>query len=76
MPLRRQLTLLALWAAVLALAVLIVVYIRDQPPAPPQAGLGVLTQAVLNATTGSGTPQQQISLSTAHPAQVGTDQVT
>jgi len=76
MPLRRQLTLLALWAAVLALAVVIVVYVRDQPPAPPQAGLGVLTQAVLNAETGSGTPQQQISLSTAHPAQVGTDQVT
>ena len=49
MSTRRQVLLLSLWAAFLALVVLVFVNIRDQPPAPPQASLGTLTQAVLNS---------------------------
>src|ERR1017187_7592800 len=76
MSTRKQVALLALWAAFLAVAVLIYVQVRDQPPAPPQASLGTLTQAVLNTASGTGAPQNQISLSTAHAALVGTGQVT
>jgi cell division protease FtsH len=73
---RRQAILLGLWAAFLAVVVVVVVHLRDQPPPPPQASLGTLTQAVLNAESGTGAAQSQISLSSDHPAQVGTGQVT
>ncbi len=73
---RRQVVLLALWAAFLALVVLVYVQIRDRPPSPPQAGLGSLSQAVFNAETGAGPPQQRISLAPAHQAIVSPDQVT
>jgi len=76
MSTRRQVLLLTLWAAFLALVVVGFVYVRDQPPPPPQASLGTLTQAVLNAESGTGAPQDQISLDTAHAAQVGTGEVT
>ncbi|MGD1053301.1 MAG: ATP-dependent zinc metalloprotease FtsH [Candidatus Dormibacteria bacterium] len=67
---------LALWAAFLAAVVVVYVTIRDQPPAPPQASLGTLTQAVLDTESGIGTPQDQISLDPAHQAIVSPDQVT
>jgi len=73
---RKQVAFLVLWAAFLAVVVLVYVQVRDQPPSPPQASLGTLTQAVLDAETGSGPVQDQISLSTAHAAVVGTGQVT
>ena len=76
MSTRRQLTLLALWAAFLAVVVGLVAYARTRPPSPPQASLGTLTQAVLNAEAGTGRPQDQISLDPARAAQVGTGQVT
>jgi len=76
MSTRRQVLLLSLWAAFLALVVLVFVNIRDQPPAPPQASLGTLTQAVLNSEDGTGSLQDQISLNAAQAAQVGTGQVT
>ena len=76
MTLRRQVLLLSAWAAFLALVVLVFVHVRDQPPAPPQASLGTLTQAVLNTEDGGGTLQDQISLNAARAAQVGTGQVT
>ena len=76
MSTRRQVILLTLWAAFLALVVAVFVYVRDQPPPPPPASLGTLTQAVLNAESGAGAPQDQISLETAHPAIVSPDLVT
>jgi len=76
MSMRKQVAFLVLWAAFLAVVVLVYVQVRDQPPSPPQASLGTLTQAVLDAETGSGPVQDQISLSTAHAAVVGTGQVT
>ena len=76
MSTRKQVALLGLWAAFLAVVVLIYVQARDQPPSPPQASLGTLTQAVLNAESGTGVPQDQISLDTAHPAIVSPDSVT
>jgi cell division protease FtsH len=76
MSTRKQVALLGLWAAFLAVVVLIYVQVRDQPPSPPQASLGTLTQAVLNAESGTGAPQDQISFDTAHPAIVSPDSVT
>jgi len=76
MSMRRQVAFLALWAAFLAAVVVVYVTIRDQPPAPPQASLGTLTQAVLDTESGIGTPQDQISLDPAHQAIVSPDQVT
>jgi cell division protease FtsH len=76
MSTRKQVALLGLWAAFLAVVVLIYVQVRDQPPSPPQASLGTLTQAVLNAESGTGVPQDQISLDAAHPAIVSPDSVT
>ena len=73
---RRQAIFLGLWAVFLAVVVVVVVSVRDQPPPPPQASLGTLTQAVLDAESGTGAARDQISLSAAHPAQVGTGQVT
>jgi hypothetical protein len=68
MSTRKQVALLALWAAFLAVVVLVYVSIRDQPPSPPQASLGTLTQAVLNTESGTGAPQDRISLAPAHQA--------
>ena len=76
MSTRKQVLLLGLWAAFLALVVAVYVHVRDQPPGPPQASLGTLSQAVLNAQDGTGSLQDQISLSSAHEAQIGTGQVT
>jgi len=56
--------------------VLVYVQVRDQPPSPPQASLGTLTQAVLNTESGTGAPQDRISLAAAHQAIVSPDQVT
>ena len=76
MSTRKQVALLALWAAFLAVVVVIYVQVRDQPPSPPQASLGTLTQAVLNTESGTGAPQDRISLAPAHQAIVSPDQVT
>ena len=76
MSTRKQVALLALWAAFLAVVVLVYVSIRDQPPSPPQASLGTLTQAVLNTESGTGAPQDRISVAPAHQAIVSPDQVT
>ena len=76
MSTRRQVAFLALWTAFLAVVVLVYVQVRDQPPAPPQASLGTLTQAVLNTESGTGAPQDRISLAAAHQAIVSPDQVT
>jgi cell division protease FtsH len=76
MSARKQVALLALWAAFLAVVVLIYMQVRDQPPSPPQASLGTLTQAVLNTEGGTGAPQNRISLAPARQAIVSPDQVT
>ena len=76
MSTRKQVALLALWAAFLAVVVVIYVQVRDQPPSPPQASLGTLTQAVLNTESGTGAPQDRISLAPARQAIVSPDQVT
>jgi cell division protease FtsH len=76
MSTRKQVALLALWAALLAVVVLIFVQVRDRPPSPPQASLGTLSQAVLNAETGTGPPQDQISLDPGHQAIVSPNSVT
>ena len=76
MSTRKQVALLALWAAFLAEVVVIYVQVRDQPPSPPQASLGTLTQAVLNTESGTGAPQDRISLAPARQAIVSPDQVT
>ena len=76
MSTRKQVALLALWAAFLAVVVVIYVQVRDQPPSPPQASLGTLTQAVLNTESGTGAPQDRISVAPAHQAIVSPDQVT
>ena len=76
MSTRRQVVFLALWTVFLAVVVLVYVQVRDQPPSPPQASLGTLTQAVLNTESGTGAPQDRISLAAAHQAIVSPDQVT
>jgi cell division protease FtsH len=76
MSTRKQVILLTLWAAFLAGLVVLFVHIRDQPPPPPQASLGTLAQAVYDAETGAGPPQDQIALDPAHEAIVSPDAVT
>src|ERR1039458_448026 len=76
MSTRKQVAFLLLWAAFLGVVVLIYVSVRDAPPSPPQASLGTLSQAVYNAETGNGPPQEQISLNPARKAIVSPASVT
>src|ERR1039458_5270425 len=76
MSTRKQVAFLLLWAAFLGVVVLIYVSVRDAPPSPPQASLGTLSQAVYNAETGNGPPQEQISLTPGRTATGSPDSVT
>ncbi len=73
MSTRRLLILLVLWVALMAALAGLVIAVRQ--PQPPQAGLGTLSQAVIDMQRGSGGPALQISTNPRHAAVVSSGQV-
>ena len=74
MSLRKQILLLGLWAALLAIAVGVVVWIKQ--PQPAYASLGTLPQAVAENSNPGAPPQERLSTNPRQEALVGTSSVT
>ncbi len=74
MSLRKQILLLGLWAALLAIAVGVVVWIKQ--PQPAYASLGTLSQAVAENSNPGAPPQERLSTNPRQEALVGTSSVT
>jgi len=74
MSTRRQFALLGAWAALLAIALGVFIWVRQ--PQPPYASLGQLFQAADSSHAAGIPPQQQLSLDPSHPTLIGTDTVT
>jgi cell division protease FtsH len=74
MSARKQVLFLTLWAALLAIAVGIVIWIKQ--PQPPYASVGTLLQAAAQSRDAFAPPQDRLSTDPAHQTLVGSGSVT